>query len=429
MTKGSGIATYAKNLNNSLQNLKYRTQILYGPEQAAGRDDLLNEVSLFDAPPQPSPLRWLRSLSREVASLGSPLGRKAVRIAPSGHVITDHVAHQAPRCDDVWSIKDVFHSANRAHAALGRFTPIKFGDTAHAPDVMHWTCPLPLHAPGRANAYTIHDLVPLRLPFATLDNKRRFLGLCRHICASADRIVTVSEHSKKDLIQILGVDEARIDVTYQAVHLSERMLSRTSDDVAQEIEGVFGLDWRGYFIFFGAIEPKKNLMRIIDAYLGSGVQAPLIIVGGKAWLDDHETQMLYSDLVEISSLRDGLLRRADRIRRYDYLPFPLLVSLIRGAKATFLPSLYEGFGLPVLEAMLLGTPVLTSTAGSLPEIAGEAAVLVDPYDTQAIRKAIVSLDADTDLRAELIERGYRQAAKFSPLAYEARLSRLYQQLG
>ena len=214
-------------------------------------------------------------------------------------------------------------------------------------------------------------------------------------------------------------------VTYQSVDLPDAMLGRPDADVGHDIEGIFGLEWRSYFVFFGAIEPKKNLGRLIQAYLASGVTAPLVIIGGKAWLSDAETQLAYPDLVELRALREGIVRRADRIRRYEYLPFELLVSLIRGAKATLLPSLYEGFGLPVLESMLLSTPVLASTAGSLPEIAGDAALLVDPYDPQAIRKAIEALDADADLRADLTARGLRQAEKFSPAAYDARLAELY----
>lgn len=424
--KGSGIATYARNLNSALRNLGFETQILYGPEQAPGRDNLLNEVTLFDAPPPPSASRRVGEFVAGLRSLTSPFGRAARRVVESGAVIRRQVESNAPPCDGTWAVRDLFHGANRGYGALGKFTPIRFvGSNTDLPDVVHWTCALPIRAPGLRNLYTIHDLVPLRLPFATLDNKRRFLGLCREICATADRVVTVSEHSKQDLVRFLGIDEARVTVTYQSVQLPEDLLARADEDVAREIEGVFGLDWRNYFIFFGAIEPKKNLARVIEAYLASGVTAPLVIIGGNAWLDKNETQMLYEDLVEISALRDGLIRRADRIRLYDYLPFRLLTSLIRGARATLLPSLYEGFGLPVLESMLLRTPVLASTAGSLPEIAGDAAMLVDPYDTQAIRKAIVALDADADLRGELSQRGVRQAARFSPENYQARLAELY----
>ena len=108
-----------------------------------------------------------------------------------------------------------------------------------------------------------------------------------------------------------------------------------------------------------------------------------------------------------------------------FVPFAPLMSLIRGARGVLFPSLYEGFGLPLLEAMLMGAPVLTSTAGSLPEVAGDAALLVDPYDVDAIRDGIRALDRDADLRAHLVERGRIRAEAFSPERYRERLRAAY----
>jgi glycosyltransferase involved in cell wall biosynthesis len=430
MPKGSGVATYGLNLNLSLNELGIETHLLYGPEQGPGKVALVNEMSLFDAPTAPSASRYLASVIRDLKSLTAPLGRRARRVPASGAVIRRQIARRAPACSETWASNNLFHSANMAYGVWGRFTPLTFDETERSgPSLMHWTYPLPLRAIGRPNLYTIHDLVPIRLPYATLDNKRRYHDLCKEICATADGIVTVSEHSKRDLVEILGVEAKRINVTYQSVDLPEAMVQRDAAEVAREIEGMFGLGWRDYFIFFGAIEPKKNLARVIEAYLGAGVDAPLVIIGGKAWLDDDQIELMYEDLVETSLIREGLIRRADRIRLYDYLPFSLLVSLIRGAKATLLPSLYEGFGLPVLESMLLGTPVLASTEGSLPEVAGDAALLVDPYDAQAIRRGIVALDKDADLRGELERRGLLQAGKYSPAAYRTRLAELYRPFG
>jgi glycosyltransferase involved in cell wall biosynthesis len=351
-------------------------------------------------------------------------------VARTGLVDARQLERNLPPSDMMWTGSEVFDRANAIFGAYGLFTPVRFaGEEALRPEVMHWTCPLPMQAKRTANLYTIHDLVPLKLPFATLDNKRRFHQMCRALCRRADRIVTVSETSKKDLIEVFGIEEDRIAVTYQAVDLPPAMLAQSDEEVARAVEGAFGLDWRGYYIFFGAIEPKKNLARVVEAYLTSGVDAPLVIVGGRAWLDDEETQLLYPDLIQVSTLREGELKRADRIRRYEYLPFPTLVRLIRGARATLLPSLYEGFGLPVLESMLLRTPVITSTGGSLPEVAGDAALMVDPYDASAICSAIMALDSDEGLRKELVEKGVRQAAKFGPEPYKAKLAELYDQVG
>lgn len=426
LRRGSGIATYARNLNLALRALGFETQILHGPAQAPGRDNLLNEISLFDANPRPLPDAG--RLIGGLAALAMPWTTQARAVEATGEVIARQVEPNAPPCDALWLRQDLFHRANLAHAAVGQFSSVRLGRIPAA-DVMHWTCPLPLREPRIANLYTIHDLVPLRLPFATLEIKRRFLHLCRQICRRADRVVTVSEHSKQDIMRVFDLPEERIVVTHQAVNLPAALTSKPDTAIEAEIEGVFGLPWRGYFIFFGAIEPKKNLARVVEAYLGSGVTTPLVIVGGRAWLDEDETRLIRPDLVGARVMRDGVLRQADRIRRYDYLPFALLVSLIRGAKATLLPSLYEGFGLPVLESMLLRTPVLASTAGSLPEVAGDAAILVDPYDTGAIREAIRHLDGDEDLRTDLIARGVKRAERFSPSAYQARLAELYAAVG
>ena len=423
LRRGSGIATYGRNLGTAVRALGHETHVLYGPEGRIGKNRLLNEVALYDeASPGPR-----STISKWTSSTFASFSRKARRIHRSGEVLPSPAgARFIP--DVAWAAQDVFHRANRAYAKYKRFTKVTLADGAGAPELMHWTAPLPLRTPGMANVYTIHDLVPLRLPFTTLDNKRRFYFLCKQICRRADHILTVSESARQDIIRIFGVPEDRITNAYQSVSLPPALTSRTDEDVAAEIEGMFGLDWKRYFLFFGAVEPKKNLGRIIEAYLVSGATDPLVIIGGSAWLDEDETRLLYKDIVVVQAVQENMIRRADRIRRYDYMPLATLVSLIRGAKATLFPSLYEGFGLPVLESMMLGTPVLTSSAGSLPEVAGDAALVVDPYDTQAIKRGIQALDADAGLRADLAERGRLQAARFSPQIYQDRIAGFYEQI-
>jgi glycosyltransferase involved in cell wall biosynthesis len=118
-----------------------------------------------------------------------------------------------------------------------------------------------------------------------------------------------------------------------------------------------------------------------------------------------------------------------RIHHFEYVSVPMLVTLIRGARAVLFPSLYEGFGLPVLEAMLLGTPVVTSRVSSLPEIAGDAALYVNPYDIDDIARAIKTITAEEGLRRELAERGRAQAELFSMARYRQRIAALYDRLG
>ncbi|MGH7109038.1 MAG: glycosyltransferase family 4 protein, partial [Stellaceae bacterium] len=178
-------------------------------------------------------------------------------------------------------------------------------------------------------------------------------------------------------------------------------------------------------LFYGALEPKKNLARLIEAYLASGVAVPLVVVLGGGWHNETETRLLAAHSANAAGAESG----RPRIRRLDYLGFSTLVTLIRGARAVVFPSLYEGFGLPVLEAMALGAPVLASREGALPEIAGDAALLVDPYDGEAIRRAITTIVADADLRAELSRRGRRRADEFSLARYRERMAALYAALG
>ena len=182
-------------------------------------------------------------------------------------------------------------------------------------------------------------------------------------------------------------------------------------------------------MFFGALEPKKNVGRLIEAYLASGVDVPLVLVSGEGWHNESENTLL-EELRENEPGSTGLnrTRLKRRVRRFRYVRPSTLITLIRGARAVVFPSLYEGFGLPVLEAMTLGTPVVTSRESSLPEIAGDAALLVDPYDADDIARAITTIVNDTDLRAEFSRRGRLQAAKFSVERYRKRVEALYASL-
>jgi glycosyltransferase involved in cell wall biosynthesis len=424
LARGSGVATYSRNLLSALSELGHETQILLASNRGRQREDLLNLIDLVDAPAPTRRLRRLMAVRRAIPRL-NPM---AWPIEPSSQVIMSEIQARFPAADRLWACRDIFNSANRAHATFNRFTPLRLGSTSKT-DIMHWTYPLPLYVVGTRNIYTIHDLVPLRLPYTTLDNKRNYYRLCKEMISRGDLILTDSEHSKRDIIRIFGAPESQVVNTYLAVDFPPALTAPPDEDVAALLDSALGLPWRGYFLFFGALDPKKNISRIIEAYLGSGATSPLVIVGGRAWLDEEQKDLLYEDIIGARVLKDGVLKRTDRVRQYDYMPIGLLVSLIRGARATLFPSLYEGFGLPVLESMLLGTPVLTSAEGSLPEVAGDAALTVDAYDADMIRKGIETLEADEDLRTELSRRGKVQAATFSRAAYLDRLAAAYARLG
>lgn len=420
LDKGTGVSTYARNLSYELHNMGLGVDVLYGSRAYGGRDALLREIDFFDPVTEKSKLERIIHQTTEMARTFLWSSPKA--IPRTGKVIAKTFSSRMPYADQLWNASNLFGAADAYFYLTGRRKLVRLSDR---PDIMHWTYPLPLQAMGTKNIYTLHDLVPLRLPYTTLDPKKHYLKLMREIVKKADHIVTVSETSRNDIIELLRCPEDKVTNTYQSVDIPAKLRNRPDDVIQREVEGTFGLPYKGYFLFFGSLEPKKNVGRLIEAYLSSKVESPLVIVGAQAWKSETELRLINDTTNRFLEQIGSLTITRDRIRRFDYAPFPLLVSLIRGAKAVTFPSLYEGFGLPILEAMLLGTPVITSHESSTPEVAGNAALLVDPYDPRAITEAIIELDHNADLRAKLSAAGVKQAARYSPEIYRDRLRDVY----
>lgn len=423
LKRGTGVATYGRVLAQLTQSLGHRTGILYSLRRDLPRQELDREVAFFDDEAYTMPV--VAERFRHASAIAGGLVTAAFGVTPqqlvrNGVVITRPFEATLVDSDEIFSARDIF-DRGRVHYALSRsFMPVRF---PARPDIFHWTYPLPMRTNARANLYTVHDLVPVRLPYTTLDWKRYYISSMRAILRKADHIVTVSEHSKRDIMTLFGVEERRITNTYQAVNIPKAYLDRSRDVIASELAGVFGLDDGGYLLFYGSFEPKKNIQRIVQAYLASGVKLPLVIVVAQNWQSDEEARLLNQILDEDRVYDRSKERR--RIRRYEYMPFRLLTTLIQGARALVFPSLYEGFGLPVLEAMTMGTPVVTSNTASIPEIAGDACLCVDPYSVDAIRDAIIAVCQDDDLRAAMSKKGPERAKLFSPEIYRERISELY----
>jgi len=417
LERGTGVATYGRNLSHVVKSLGHRVDVLYGGKSTRAKNPLLNEIAFFDAakaPPQGlfGPLKIARD------AMLAPLGCRVDAVPISGSVVFDSLKSRLPEFDQLWNSPELYRRCLRSFRWFGQFAQVSLPKV----DVAHWTYPLPIRARGAANVYTLHDLVPLRLPHTTLDNKRHYFKLCKRLVDTADHIITVSETSRRDIIDLLGAHPDKVTNTFQAVTFPQKLLDKPEGVVRNELAGTFNLEFKGYFLFFGAVEPKKNLGRLIEAFLGSAIQTPLVIVGAPGWKSDDELRLLET----LKALPTSLSKV--RIIRLEYLPLPMLVSMIRGAKATLFPSLYEGFGLPVLESMLLGTAVVTSNTSSLTEVAGDAACLIDPYDTHALAEAIRALDSNDALRGELEEKGLKQAKTFSEDAYARRIDDIYRRL-
>ncbi len=422
LEKGTGVATYGRNLSYCLRDLGQEVHVLYGRPSGPVKIGLMQEIAFFDEQAGLNDGR-IQRIRRGVGTILSRRPRLAREVTLSGAVIYDQFRPRLPHFNHLWNSPRIYEHAHLRFRLYGGRTRVRIP----APiDIMHWTYPLPVRLVGARNIYTLHDLVPLRLPYTTLDRKHDYYKLVSHLVNSADHIVTVSETSKADIISLLGVPENKITNTYQAVSIPDRYLSIPIDVLKEELLGTFRLEFKKYLLFYGSIEPKKNIGRIIEAYLASNLEMPLVLVGAQAWKADQELKLLNN----LSALKEegekGFSKR--KVIQLDYATFPQLVNLIRGALAVTFPSLYEGFGLPILEAMLCETPVITSNFGSMREIAGEGGILVDPYNTRDIKEALVAVAADQELRARKVAQGSLVAQRFSPKAYLEQIGELYRRV-
>ncbi len=419
LPNGTGIATYGFMLAQALRAMGHQVDGVFGLD--VGREPTVREAQFYDRLVRSAPAsRAKRRIRRTFDTLGMMFGAQALDV-PTGQVVTTAFADRLPKFDRLVSYPRLFERAHAYFRLTGRMATLRM---ANPPDIMHWTYPIPVRLEGARNIYTIHDVVPLRLPFTTLDEKQGYKALVEACIRAGDHICTVSEASRRDILANFSVPPEKVANTYQVSSMDQALLAEDPLDAARAVEGIFGLRHRGYFLFFGAIEPKKNLGRLIEAYLSLGTETPLVIVAGRSWQSERELLLLPREAEEAEPHHQHLV---DRIIRIDYLPRHLLMRLARGARAVTFPSLYEGFGLPAHEAMLLGAPVLSSTTGSIPEIAGDAALLADPYDVTAIADALRRLDCDSDLRAKLAACGPVQAQAFSMDRYRERLTIMYNQ--
>lgn len=267
------------------------------------------------------------------------------------------------------------------------------------PGLIHWTYPVPLRLVGWRNLYTVHDVIPLIRPDLSPIDPHRHARVLAQVLDAADRVVTVSQAARAEIVGWSGCDPALVVDCSQAV-----------EPPAQSRAPPLGLAPGGYLLVVGAIEPRKNLARLLAGYRASGAASPLVVAGPDGW-----------DAERIAPL----MAATPNVRRAPYLDRPELLALVAGARALLMPSLAEGFGLPIAEAMALGVPVLASRGGATEEVAGGAALLVDPRDERAIAAAIGRLASDDRLCADLAARGRAAARRFTPERFAERLGRLY----
>ena len=262
---------------------------------------------------------------------------------------------------------------------------------------------LPPTLPGTKTLLTVHDLSFVRAPETSTPVLKAYLD--RVVPRSARRATHVladSQATKDDLIELYGMPPEKITVLLSGVNPEFKPVTDTNS--LRAVRQRYQIPDNPYILSIGTVQPRKNYARLITALAALGPaheDVHLVIAGGRGWLDSPIFRAVYDQGLE------------DRVHFIGFARDEDLPALYSGAACLAYPSLYEGFGFPVLEAMACATPVVTSTISSMPEVAGDAALLVDPYSVDAIAEALGRLLSDSELRETLVRRGIEQAAQFT----------------
>lgn len=307
---------------------------------------------------------------------------------------------QLTQLDHQRSIKPLFSTAvhlamsgvlNRSRPWLPAGRPY---DVFHASNLVR---SLPRNA--KAITATLHDLTTWTMPeMHTRGNIAADRTFAERIVRKADRLIAVSEHTRQDAIEVLGIAGDKIDVIHHGV--PGAYFDATSDD-AETVARKYKLE-RPYILFCATIEPRKNLDVLLDAYalLAPSLKQEFdLVVAGMAGWASHATV-------------DRLKGSGNGVRYLGYVPENEMPGLTRGATMFVYPSLYEGFGLPLAQAMAAGVPTITSGVSSMPEVAGDGALLIDPKSVEELRSAMVQLLMSSSMRETLALKGKRQAERY-----------------
>ena len=285
--------------------------------------------------------------------------------------------------------------------------------TATSPDIILFTNFV--RGPIVTNAKTITIIYDLSFmlfnEFSNSKNSELLLKQVPKSISKSDKIITISQNSKQEIINHYKFNPAKIEIVNPAInHAVYRPANKQSIDRGKTKYGIKGQ----YILYTGTLEPRKNIVGILEGYsaLPKNIlnSYTLVLAGGKGWLDEEIEEKL-TELKGLNIIRTGYVADED------------LPALYSGATVFVYPSFYEGFGMPPLEAMACGTPVITSNNSSLPEVVGEAGIMIDAKDTKALTKSIEKVISSKKLQNEMIKKGIVQAKKFS---WEKSAKKLYE---
>jgi glycosyltransferase involved in cell wall biosynthesis len=272
---------------------------------------------------------------------------------------------------------------------------------------------------------TVHDLLEHMYGLRNASSLRRslYFYLTRRALRRAARVIAVSQFTRNEIEKLLAIPDARIEVVYNAI--DERFLRGHASDADRELIAQRYLVNYPFILYAGAIRPHKNVVRIIEAF--SALKSEL---QKEQQYPDLKLIIIGDDLSSHPRLRRTVVRSGvqNDVRFLGFVPIEVLRIFYDAAKIFVFPSLYEGFGLPPLEAMAHGTPVVASNTSSLPEVVGNAALLVNPENVFEIRRGLQRALLDPALRAQMKQRGYDQAQRFSWTNSVSRILEIYREV-
>jgi len=271
------------------------------------------------------------------------------------------------------------------------------------PNILHGTNYSVYPCKNTLKVMNIYDLTFVKYPSYIDSVVKTYTERVKQCLQWTDMVITISESSKRDIIEYLKVKPEQVHVTPLASRYSNNYLSNLDRN---ELENSVAYNFsQPYILFVSTIEPRKNIITLISAFellkQKYKIDHQLILIGKKGW--NHK--------LILNKIENSLWKT--HIHQLDYLPDPLVALFYSKADVFVYPSHYEGFGLPVLEAMTLGAPVVTSNTSSLPEVVGDTALLVDPNDSTSLAEAILRIISDLQLRNELIQKGKERAKMYS----------------
>ncbi len=286
--------------------------------------------------------------------------------------------------------------------------------------------PLGIQNTGIKTVVTIHDLIFERYPrqYKRIDvsiYRKKF----KYACKNADHIIAISQQTKDDIIKFYKIPAEKITICYQSCNPAYQQKVTAAE--AARVKNLYGLPDE-YFLYVGSVIERKNLLNICKglALLKDKTDIPLVVIGDG---DSYKNKVI--EYINDNGLQKRVIFLSDKPEAINSPAFQQATdfpAIYQMARCMIYPSVFEGFGIPVLEALWSGTPVITSNLSCLPETGGDAALYVDPYSPQQIADGLLKIISDPALAADMIEKGYRQAQNFTPEKCAAAVMQVYLRL-